>query len=436
MLIPTKPSIFIPIETTSRELIYKILLSQQLATNGFEIYLGQKGKINRLLRFFKNGIYIDKGYHKGQSEQTYKILKERKFHIISLDEENAVDFKNNQQLDNRFPDDVLGVFDKIFLWGRVQYNFLKGKRPSFDENNIIVSGHPRFELLKNQFEFLYESKSIEYNKTYGKFILINTNFGLGNNIRGEKFVLENYKNRFPDIEQYILYHKKQQQKFIELVFRLSKETKYNIVFRPHPEENHEIYDTVFKELSNVFVLYDGSVIPWLKASALMIHSDCTTSLECAMLGKSSIAYTKYIDEKFTTDIPLKISFNYDNETAVINHINFKINNFKINNKILIDYFNFNKNSLKIIVDNISDNFNKIDTYKTQYLTTIKLFFFIKKIMKQILFRFDDKLVQKKLSGFDYSESKKILNTFNLKYCSNIEIEKIDDKLFKIYKNDI
>ena len=162
MLIPTKPSVFIPIETTSRELISKILLSQQLASNGFEIYLGQKGKINRLIRFFKNGIYIDKGYHKGQSEKTYKILKERKFYILSLDEENAVDFKNNQQLNDRFPDDVLGIFDKIFLWGGFQYNFLKDKRPSFNEKHTIISGHPRFELLKNEFQFLYEPKSIEY----------------------------------------------------------------------------------------------------------------------------------------------------------------------------------------------------------------------------------------------------------------------------------
>jgi len=433
MLIPTKPSVFIPIETTSRELISKILLSQQLASNGFEIYLGQKGKINRLIRFFKNGIYIDKGYHKGQSEKIYKILKERKFYILSLDEENAVDFKNNQQLNDRFPDDVLGIFDKIFLWGGFQYNFLKDKRPSFNEKHTIISGHPRFELLKNEFQFLYEPKSIEYKETFGKFILVNTNFGLGNNIRGEKFVIENYKDRFPDIEQHILYHKKQQQIFIDLVFRLSKETKYNIVFRPHPEEDHEVYDTVFKALNNVFVLYDGSVIPWLLASEFMIHSDCTTSLECAMLGKSSIAYTKYIDEKFTTDIPLRISFNYDNETEVINHVNSKIDNSRIDNKILTDYFNFNENSLKIIVDNITENFKNINTYKIQNLAVIKCYFFLKKIIKQILFRFDDKLIQKKLSGFDYSESKQILKILNLKYSSNIEINKIDGKLFKIYK---
>ena len=434
MLIPTKPSVFIPIETTSRELISKILLSQQLASKGFEIYLGQKGKINSLIGFFKNGIYIDKGYHKGQSEKKYKILKERKFYIISLDEENAVDFKNNQQLNDRFPDDVLGVFDKIFLWGGFQYNFLKGKRSSFNEKNTIVSGHPRFELLKKEFQFLYKKKVSEYKKTFGEFILVNTNFGLGNNIRDEKFVVKNYKDRFPDIRQHILYHKRQQQIFIELVFRLSIETKYNIVFRPHPEEDHKPYDLAFKELNNVFVIYEGSVIPWLIASECMIHSDCTTSLECAMLGKSSIAYTKYFDERFATDIPLRISFNYQDENAVINHINFKLNNFKIDNKILTNYFNFKKNSLKIIVDSISKDFKDLDTKKTQSLSIIKIYFLCFKIIKQLLFRHDDRLIQKKLSGFSYSDSKNLLEVFNLKYNSNIQIEKIDDKLFKIYKN--
>ena len=139
--------ILIPIETTAREMIYKIFLCNKLAYLGFNCYLGNKAYVNYLAHKKRNFIYIDKGYHKGKSLPFYKTIKENNGLIISLDEEGAVDYQDHRTLLNtRYPKEMLDAMDYVFLWGKKQYklitkNYKKTKK-------LHITGHPRFELLK------------------------------------------------------------------------------------------------------------------------------------------------------------------------------------------------------------------------------------------------------------------------------------------------
>ena len=59
------PKIFlIPIETSVRELDYKLLLSLKLAQKDAMVFLGSKGKLLPLIESMTNFNYLDKGYHK------------------------------------------------------------------------------------------------------------------------------------------------------------------------------------------------------------------------------------------------------------------------------------------------------------------------------------------------------------------------------------
>ena len=69
--------ILIPIETVSRELVYKVYLCHHLAINGFRCFLGKKFYINYLINNLSDYIYIDKGYHKGVSEIIYDNVKKK-----------------------------------------------------------------------------------------------------------------------------------------------------------------------------------------------------------------------------------------------------------------------------------------------------------------------------------------------------------------------
>ena len=103
-------NILIPLETSSRELLYKVYLCQLLALKGFNCYLGKKGSISYLMKKMRGYICLDKGYHEKVSEKLYDQIKENKGIIINLDEEGAVDYSDNSILLSRYSEKM---FSKV-----------------------------------------------------------------------------------------------------------------------------------------------------------------------------------------------------------------------------------------------------------------------------------------------------------------------------------
>ena len=198
--------ILIPIETTSRELLYKTYLSHLLATKGFTCYLGTKTNIWKLVKDFEGYIYFDKGYHLGKSDKLYKIIKERKGIIASLEDEGAIDYPNNNTIKERYSKTLFAKSDLVFMWGKEQKEVVLSNIS--DSTKVLVTGHPRFELLKKEYRLFYHNEVTTLKKLYSDFILINTNMGLGNNINGDEYISRNYRERTPNIDQLIDFNKK------------------------------------------------------------------------------------------------------------------------------------------------------------------------------------------------------------------------------------
>ena len=421
----------LPIEISSRELMAKLFMAHQFAMDGHVSYVGEKSNILNLSKYVSPAVYFDKGYHKGVSEKSYTFLKKNGVSIVSLDEENAIDFKDSQQLNLRFPDEILNEFDLIFLWGKKQYDFLFKNRKNFDPNKVVVSGHPRFELLENSYRQLYEDDIAKHLIKYKNYVLINTNFGLGNNVKSESDVINNYINRFPQVRKLIEYQKMQVTNFISLAQLISKETGLNVVLRPHPEESHEVYLKAFSNYSNIHVVYEGSVIPWLIASKMIIHHDCTTSLEAAMVGRGSIAFTKDLDMKLTTDIPLRISYSTESPHKILEHIQSDCNSLSLNYNLLEEYFTFPGSSMEKIKSNLYMNVNQ----GKRNQSSINLFQIegaIKTFLHFFLFK-ESKLFKQKFTGFDLGGANKIISVFNELFSSSVKVDTVNKYVFTIYK---
>jgi surface carbohydrate biosynthesis protein len=418
-----------PIEISNRELVSKVYMCYLFACRGHDAYIGDKPNIYQLPKFINNSIYIDRGYHPDKSEKIYDSYLTGNAKIVSLDEENGVDYEDFSTINYRFPEKVFKIFDLIFLWGEAAGDFLKGKRKNFDKEKVFCYGHPKFEILKPQYHFLYEEEVLKYKEKYGQFILINTDFGLGNNVLGEDSVTEKYLSRIPNLLDIIKYHKMQVNNFIDLAIALSQLNKFNIIIRPHPEEDHAIYNIAFEKCSNIHVVYNGSVVPWIIAADVMVHHDCTTSLEAAMLGKSSISYTKDIDQKLTTDIPIRISYRYDNINDVVNNIDNKIyrKNY-IDKEILEKYFSFSKDSSKMILDKIFNTL-VVDDLPNKNMWLFKILSNIKDLIKFIL-PVKNKLFEQKISGLNKQEINLILHKINTKYGTNVKVKRVNKYLFK------
>jgi hypothetical protein len=93
------------------------------------------------------------------------------------------------------------------------------------------------------------------------------------------------------------------EKFQQLIPALGRAFPgYNIVVRPHPTENQEIYRQIAARCERVLVTNEGNVVPWLMATRAVIHNGCTTGVEAYVMGVPAISYrakvNKYYDYGF------------------------------------------------------------------------------------------------------------------------------------------
>lgn len=431
-----KINLFIPIETASREITYKIFLCNYLASRGFRCYLGSKTNINYLVKKTKNYFYIDKGYHKGVSEKIYSIVKKNKGMVVNLDEEGGVDYSSGSTLLDRYSKVLFDNADLVFLWGVKQLELIK-KNVKVNKN-IIVSGHPRFELLKPKFHFLYKDDIKKINNRYDNFILVNTNMGFGNNIRGDQFVKDNYRDRFNNINQIINADKKKLEAYKSLIKNLSKKQNKTIIIRPHPEEDHAFYLNSFEGYNNVQTVYDGSVVPWILASDVMIHPDCTTAIEAYFLGKKSLSFIpKNISPDLLTHLPLTASKCFLSEDDITTYI---INARRIHynrddkHRLLDEYFSISKKSMYTIVDQIVELKKDFKVKENQKLKINHLINLKFRELK-LLFSKDPSvsLAKNKLDGFNFKNATDTLNLINQEIGNscNIAAKKITNHLFVI-----
>mgnify|MGYP001229207356 CR=1 FL=1 len=429
-------NILIPIEISSRELYYKVYLSKKLSELGFNCFLGRKAYIDFLINELRNFIYLDKGYHKKNSDDLYKRIKKNKGLIISLDEEGVLDFRKSEVLKGRYSDELFKIADLIFFWGEKQKKTFC--RSHDQKKKSIVSGHPRFQMLKPDYQNLYYKEVLKIKNKHKSFILVNTNMGVGNNIKGDDFVRQNYKDRINKIDDLILNDKLKLKSYIDMISELSKVIDNKIILRPHPEEDLATYLKSFVKLKNVDVIYDGSVIPWILASDIMIHPDCSTAIESLFIGKKPLSYLPINHNKdFMIDIPLMASRCFDQKEDIINFIVNKKKNQSFDHE-LEQYFSFKKDSTKIITKNILKVAKKNNLHLFNNNLTIRQRIILKaKSIKMKLMSFvsNNELMDNKLKGFKKENILKIVNDLKkseIKYNSS-NIKSINTQLFLFKK---
>ena len=431
-----------PIETASRELLYKVTLAVRLAALGYECFIGSKQQINRIIDLICPVVYFDKGYHPNVSEDIYRIVKRQGGVIISLDEEGGVDFGDCSTLLSRYPNDIFEWCDQIFFWGKTQHDLIKDKCENFQEKKVVISGHPRFDLLKQSYHYLYRPDVEKIKQKHGDYILINTNMGFGNNIRGDDFVRKNYGGRVKDLETIISYDKIKLRNYIGLARQLAASLDMNFILRPHPEEDHSCYRDALNDLDNVFVIYEGSAVPWILGSEVMIHPDCTTGIESYMMGKKPISYLPPSDNKHTTYVPVKVSYQFTSSAEVISFIENRAYVYSEKDDVdclLHDFFSFEEDSQQIIVNAIDQMLE--ETAETGSIKRLPAGYAVSSTMREILASVyhccavngQAALSENKLSGFGI---KSVKSTFGriisgLDGVGGVDLKVINPRLFSI-----
>ena len=338
----------------------------------------------------------------------------------------------------RYASQLFEYANSIFLWGFEQQKLIK--QQTGKSYKTIVTGHPRFELLKPEFHFLYNQEVKNITKRYGRFILVNTNMGFGNNIKGDDFIIANYGNRFENIKKIVKFDKVKVKAYLELIIELSKKIDKKIILRPHPEENHDLYLNAFKDIDNTEVIYDGSVVPWLLAADEVIHPDCTTAIEASFLGKLPISYMpKNYPEDIVTKIPLEISARFNHIFEVFDYLMNKkkrIDNEHTRYKALEGYFSHSLPTCQLIINKLKE-IEQVSASNDDNKTLWRQFMTLRIKESFNSLRRNDELdfVRKKLQGFDYDNIQKIQNIlFDNDGLAKVSVKQHSNRLFLFEKS--
>ncbi len=443
-----KKNLTINIEIKKRELHSRLLLSLFAASKGFRVYLGNTAEVLWAIEknVIKKTIFLDKSIAKMKSK-TLKLLKQKNHTIFSIDEEGGQvldDYKSF--LNFRSNVNHVKIVSGVFCWGNFDYLAWKKKYKSFSYK-FHKTGCPRTDLWKKELSVCYEDEIKDLNNKLGKFILITGNFAQGNSLIDIKKHIKTKKIRSyvktqKEIKSDMNFYKEDKKmflKFIELIKFLDRKLENTkIVVRPHPVENLKSYKKLLKNCKKVVIDNSGYIIPWIKASSIVIQNGCQTGLEAYGLDKPVLTYAPFSRGSFTTmkkTVPGKISKKIKNKELVLKYLlsNSSKSTKKINKKIFD--FRFYK-SKKLSSENIVRVLQKVKIEKNN--TNINRFEMkIKdarsKFRNMLNFFQQSKLYLRKNEKVKLSELIKLKKNFSKyrKDFKKIKIKRIYDGLYQI-----
>lgn len=287
-----KPSLFLPIEIQSRELISKCLIALVAANNNFRVFIGWKGHIRLQPSFLPPGTVLEKSASPG-TVGVFSELKRSGNKIFVLDEEGLLYLDPNSYIERRLSNASIEMVDGIFTWGNNSQKLISCAAPKV---KVYMTGNPRIDLLNPIFRNIYQDKIKSINMKFKKYILINTSFGVCN-WKKEDCVAADYINQMKErdkihsqdhslqLQNYFNYKKQNMIGFRNLTKSLAlKYPDVNIVIRPHPSEDINYWSILTKSFPNIFVNTEHDSIPWMLAAKAVIQNDCTTGVEGGLMG--------------------------------------------------------------------------------------------------------------------------------------------------------
>ena len=124
-------NLYLNIEILNREFHSKLLLGMESASKGMNVYLGRL-KPYLMRDFFAPGIILDKSITPTPNRLKEMEYCKKKFFYTSLDEE--VGLVKNDYLKLRYSNKSLELVDKVFCWGKWDFDFLCKKFPRYKKN--------------------------------------------------------------------------------------------------------------------------------------------------------------------------------------------------------------------------------------------------------------------------------------------------------------
>jgi surface carbohydrate biosynthesis protein len=179
------------------------------------------------------------------------------------------------------------LIDLYLVWGEDQRRaFINaGVMPP---DRIIASGCPRYDFCVPPWRNCLPAPDMEPG-----YVLVNTNFpvvnprfssGSGDELAAMRSV--GFSEEFA--RAYVVAATRAYEGVVEMIGELAaRDRRRKFVLRPHPFENLRAYQALL-EHDNVVLRQEGTSIEWIARCSLLLHLNCSTAVEAALMGKASV----------------------------------------------------------------------------------------------------------------------------------------------------
>jgi len=308
--------LYMPVETVVRDLDGNLLMGYEAMRRGYDVVVGTIEDVKEYAQFRGSGVYLFKHWEHNFPYPLDHPEREN-YCYVGFHPEGLV-YVGDEFMKKMNVNGKSEKLDLKFVYGNEQKDLLLNVNPRL-KRNLHAVGHPRFDLLRPEHHHLYQDEANRIRRKVGPYILVNTNFSLGNPAKYyEKGLVErkeeDHLNKYGrpldhELREFyansVIHFTRMFKEYFKMIKHLSqKDTGYNIIVRPHPSEDHSIYHSEFKEADNVMVIHEGNVINWILGAETVIQTGCTTGIETWATQKPSIRYNPVKDaEKYESKLP-------------------------------------------------------------------------------------------------------------------------------------
>lgn len=196
------------------------------------------------------------------------------------------------------------LFSKVLAWGNA-YKRVLVESGHFDDARVSVVGSPRFDVYRN-----YSRETVSNGKIgfVSSLVLLNafdrrSIFKMIDNNRGGESVYYDINRNVEDL--YWVYIA-QCRVLFEIFDRWFLAEKKSGVFRPHPNENRDLYLHMVEKYRGLFHLDDGEhFYGWLKKLEGLVMFQSTTAVEAILARKPFITLEKIIGTRIDDHLTLQ-----------------------------------------------------------------------------------------------------------------------------------
>jgi surface carbohydrate biosynthesis protein len=172
-------TIAISVENQLRELHGKIWLALNFLEAGdFRVILGEEQQLKHNIYEIAPDFLL---LNSVRWPEKIPKVSEAGCLVASLNEEGNI-FEREEEYFQRLDSvDLYEFVDLLFVPGQAHANIIRERAPS-REDDVVVTGNPRFDLLQPELRDIYRRESEQLTNTYGRHALVNTNFVWTNRI--------------------------------------------------------------------------------------------------------------------------------------------------------------------------------------------------------------------------------------------------------------